>query len=86
MTKSSAVVMERSNSACHNDPHSPTDSEMENVSNIGVDVLPIEVSMNDNNYEHNRKRKATTDTETNNTSGNLTVSQQRRNELARCSR
>jgi len=85
MTKPSAVMMERSNSACHNDPHNPTDSEMENVSNIGVDVLPIEVSMDDNNNEHNRKRKATTDTETNNTSGNLTASQQRRNELARCS-
>ncbi len=74
MTKPSAVMIERSNSAYHNDPHNPTDNEMENVSNIGVDGLPIEVSMDDNNDEHNRKRKATTDTETNKTSGNLTVS------------
>jgi len=42
--------------------------------------------MDDNNDEHNRKRKATMDTETNKTAGNLTVSQQRRNELARSTR
>jgi len=83
MTKPSAVVMERSDSPHHNAPDNSADREMENVSHMGVDVPPIDEAMEDNNDEHNRKRKATTDTERNNSFGNLTVSLMRRNELGR---
>jgi len=82
----SAVGIERSIIPCNNVTQNLSDIEMDSISHTSIDVLPSDVIMDDNNNEHNRKRKETMDTETKNTTGNLTVSQQRRNELSRSTR
>jgi len=47
-TNASAVVMERSDLPHHNAPDNSADREMENVSHMGVDVPPIDETMEDN--------------------------------------